>query len=124
MSSTDSNASEAEDEGAPDAQVQLHEAIINLQRSFSRVSRDTAKQSLENPDKALAYVIGNVNFSLSLNVRMEKDTIVIDEASDSCLSLDGTIRCDIRSVDESEWVEAEEASDAEGDKEKPSNSGD
>ena len=77
--------------------LRLDEAIVALQKSFSRVSAKSAEISQE---KARAMVTGQVTFEMSLKVQPEKDYLYIDSNGTVDLRLSGMIDTDIRTVEE------------------------
>jgi hypothetical protein len=71
----------------------LDDAIVALQKSFSRVSAKSAEVPFEN---ARAMVTGTVNFDMTLKVQPEKDYLNLDANGAIDLRLSGTIDTDIR----------------------------
>jgi hypothetical protein len=46
----------------------LDEVLIALQKSFSRVSKQTARSTSDSPEKARALIVGEVNFEITIPV--------------------------------------------------------
>ena len=77
----------------------LDDALVALQKTFSRVSARSAGLPRTN---ALALIAGEVAFDLKLRVNLVKDTLCLDPSGALKLNLNGTIDTDIRIQDEDE----------------------
>lgn len=54
---------------APEAQPMLEDVLLALQKTFSRLSASTGMRVTdEHKDKALAMIVGDVDFEIKLNV--------------------------------------------------------
>ncbi len=71
----------------------LEDVINALQKSFSRVSRDSAK--VEDSD-ALALIIGQVEFDIQVKLSPNSDRLLVDTNGIINLGLKGIIDTDIR----------------------------
>ena len=80
-------------------QLSLDDAIVALQKTFSRVSAKTAE--VDQMD-ARAMVSGQVNFDMSLKVHPERDYLYLDANGSVDLRLTGMIDTDVRTIDEDE----------------------
>ena len=71
----------------------LEAAILALQKSFSRVSEESANV----PEvEALALVMGTVDFELTTQVDLSGDYLYVRAGGTISLKLNGTIETDIR----------------------------
>src|SRR5687768_7280853 len=73
----------------------LDEALVALQKSFSRVS--TATEDVPE-EQARALIVGTVNFEMTTRVTLEGDRYYLDGAGATELRLSGTIEPDIRII--------------------------
>ncbi|MFA4987382.1 MAG: hypothetical protein WC712_12415 [Candidatus Brocadiia bacterium] len=71
----------------------LEDVVKSLQKSFSRVSRDTAVVS---ESAARARVVGRVRFTMGLTVTPEGDRLRVDPAGIITLSIEGEIEPNVR----------------------------
>jgi hypothetical protein len=79
------------------SQVQrLENTLLALQKTFSRLNRETAKVSADN---ARATLVGNVNFEITLKVNQEGDYLNVEKDGMIDLHLSGQIDPDIREED-------------------------
>lgn len=78
--------------------IKLDEALVALQKSFSRLSRTTGKAQDNNKeqDEAMALIVGNVEFEIELNTEFDAEHIYIDDSGTVQLRLKGEIATDIR----------------------------
>lgn len=74
----------------------LDDAIIALQKTFSRVSAQSAQVPAGN---ARALVTGEVEFTLTLNADLEDDYWCIAQTGGQQLNLKGSINTDIRVIE-------------------------
>jgi len=78
-------------------QNKLHEVLIALQKSLSRVSRDSVRTEKE---QALALINGDVNFSFTLKCDLAADDLlVINKTGDIELQMSGIITTDLEVKD-------------------------
>ncbi len=78
-----------------DVSHSLDDVIINLQKTFSRISE---KSATVPEHRARALVTGIVNFEISTRINSEDDKLVISKTGDIQLSLKGTLETDIEDV--------------------------
>ncbi len=83
-----------DEEIAPDS---LDAALIALQKTFSRLSRATAKK-VKDPTAAVSLIQGPVEFNLKLRASHYGGTFTLKDDGPVELTLDGTVQTDIRSV--------------------------
>ena len=78
----------------------LETALIALQKTLSRVSRDTAPIHTKNRDDACAIMVGPVQFHLSVATRLNtaEQRLLLDRSGPITLELTGTIQTDVRSA--------------------------
>ncbi len=74
-------------------EVTLDDVMVELQKSFSRVS---AKSRNVPSEDARALIVGEVDFEISLPIEPEKERILQKKESPISLTLRGTINTDIR----------------------------
>jgi hypothetical protein len=87
----------------------LDDALVALQKTFSRVSTRSAGLPKSN---ALALITGAVNFDLKLRVDLVRDTLNLNPSGALELNLNGTLDTDIRIQDEDEGEPAARAAPA------------
>jgi hypothetical protein len=83
----------------PTGAITLDAALIALQKTFSRVSQESAKVP---DDHARALISGKVAFHLSLKVGLDpqkSDQFLIQSGGGIELKLDGTIEPDVRVIE-------------------------
>lgn len=81
---------------SPSQKVTLEDIVICLQKSFSRVSAISAQIPKE---QSRARIVGNVNFTIRLNLEPgEDDHLMFDKQGSVELQLIGQIDTDIRPV--------------------------
>ncbi len=73
--------------------ISLESALITLQKSFSRVSRESSKVK---EDKAQALIVGNVTFELEFNADVEDDHIYLNDEGTVRMKFNGDVETDIR----------------------------
>ncbi len=74
----------------------LDSLIIALQKSISRVNRDTAKATENDTNAAFASLSGNIVFELKCKCEMdESDKIILSEKGSIEINLSGQIDPDI-----------------------------
>ncbi|NQT03345.1 MAG: hypothetical protein HQ580_15060 [Planctomycetes bacterium] len=77
----------------------LEDVINALQKSFSRVSSDSAKVS---DSEALALIVGKVEFDIQIKLTPNSDRLLVDTNGVINLGLKGVIDTDIREESNSE----------------------
>ena len=71
----------------------LEDVINSLQKSFSRVSRDSAKVAETD---ALALIVGQVEFDIQIKLSPNSDRLLVDDNGVINLGLKGVIDTDVR----------------------------
>ena len=71
----------------------LEDVLVNLQKTFSRVSNRTAQVVGED---AAAIIIGPVAFSINLRVSPNGDYLLVSDQGTIELSLEGKVEPDVR----------------------------
>ena len=89
----------------------LEDALIAIQKAFSRVNRHTAERNREAPESPLAHIIGNVDANLKAVGRVVEDRFIIDSGGDIEIALSGAIDTDIE--ESAEKPEAKESAESE-----------
>lgn len=77
-----------------DTGITLDEVLINLQKTFSRVVRDTIRHKESHPAGERAIMIDPINFEIEINVAVDlesKDQFKYDPNGDIRISLNGRI---------------------------------
>lgn len=73
----------------------LEDALIAIQKAFSRVNQKTADRNREAPDSPLAHIIGTVDATFKTTGRVVEDRFMIDSSGDVEIAFSGTIDTDI-----------------------------
>lgn len=73
----------------------LEDALIAIQKAFSRVNQQTAERNQESPGSPLAHIIGNVDANLKTTGRVVEDRFIIDSGGDIEIAFSGAIDTDI-----------------------------
>jgi hypothetical protein len=80
---------------ASDDRNKVHDVLLALQKSLSRVSRDSVSNS-ENANRAMALITGDVKFSFTLKCDLQdKDNLVLQKEGPIELHLDGIVTTDL-----------------------------